>query len=472
MPRWPSPDPNSWAKCRGRKKGKGTTTKARQARRAVSPRVLAKREKRAEEGPASSADPLQQGEPQQAATRVANPLQQGEAQQAATGVANPLQQGETQQAATAVANPLQQGEAQQAAPQAAQPLQQGGTQQAATQAAQPLQQGEAKKEATQAAEPLQQGEKHKATAVAQPLQQGEQQQPTKDEPLQEGENKAQNKEERWETALGKRARSLQRRKASKERQWQVKVGPLPEGKVAEPLEEGPKAKGRPASSAAGRRKTGSGYVGLGSDSSSTQPSPSPSTSSSVPPLRKGTPATPREEGSLHKGKGGRKGKPLEQGQVDLQPNSRGKPLKQGKKVLCLDWHNVFQIQMGGKDCVPDGRIQKVWDLQAENWEIHILSYAGKKMAQEVKAWAWSLPVKWASVNCCSERTGKWGKTAWAKWLGCSVVMDDNKDICQEALEEGLEVLPITTQHQRHVWYWGKPFDSFPQAVDHLLMMDR
>lgn len=163
---------------------------------------------------------------------------------------------------------------------------------------------------------------------------------------------------------------------------------------------------------------------------------------------------------------------MQQAHVDLQPNSRGKPLKQGKKELCLDWQGVFQIQMGGKDCVPDGHIQKAWYLQAENWDIHILSYAGKKMAQEVKAWAWSLPVKWASVNCCAERTGKWGKTAWAKWLACSVVMDDNKDICQEALEEGLEVLPITTQHQRHVWYWGKPFDSFPEAVDHLLMMDR
>ena len=106
----------------------------------------------------------------------------------------------------------------------------------------------------------------------------------------------------------------------------MKVGPLPEGKVAEPLEEGPKAKGRPASSAAGRRKKGAGYVGLGSDSSSTQPSPSPSASSSVPPLRKGTPATPKEGGSLGKGDG-KKGKPLQEGTCNPSPS----PCKKGRR---------------------------------------------------------------------------------------------------------------------------------------------
>ena len=68
----------------------------------------------------------------------------------------------------------------------------------------------------------------------------------------------------------------------------------------------------------------------------------------------GTPATPREKGYLSGGKG----KPLGQGQkkLDLQPK---------KKVLGLDWHNVFQIQEGWKDVVPDKHIAKVWDLQAE-----------------------------------------------------------------------------------------------------------
>ena len=95
---------------------------------------------------------------------------------------------------------------------------------------------------------MQQGEKD--TAAAKP------------EPLQQEEKKE--KEEEWETALGKRARSVQRRKASKERkQWQVKENPLPEGKPAEPLQEGKKKeKGRPASSAAGRRKLGGAMWGL------------------------------------------------------------------------------------------------------------------------------------------------------------------------------------------------------------------
>ena len=422
--RWPSPDPNSWANPRGRKKGKGTTTRARQARRAASPKVLAKKEQRKAEAAAAEAA--------------------ASAGTAAAASADPLQQGEKDTPAAAAA--------------AAEPLQQGGQDKAAAAAA-----------AAAAAEPLQQGEKDKAAAAAaaaaEPLQQGEKDTAAaKPEPLQQEEKKE--KEEEWETALGKRARSVQRSKASKERkQWQVKENPLPEGKPAEPLQEGKKKeKGRPASSAAGRRKLGGGYVGIGSSSSnSTLPSPSPSSASNQP-LRQGgqggTPATPREKGYLSGGKG----KPLGQGQkkLDLQPK---------KKVLGLDWHNVFQIQEGWKDVVPDKHIAKVWDLQAEGWEVHLISFCGQKRAQEVEDWARSLPIKWASVRCIRERCGPWGKAAWCKYLGCTVIMDDNKSILEEALQEGIDVLPVTTWHEKHLWYWGKPFDSFPEAVDHLIMMD-
>ena len=398
--RWPSPDPNSWANPRGRKKGKGTTTRARQARRAASPKVLAKKEQRKAEAAAAEAAAF--------------------AGTAAAASADPLQQGEKDTPAAA------------AAAAAAEPLQQGGQDKAAAAAA--------------AAEPLQQGEKDKAAAAAaaEPLQQGEKDTAAaKPEPLQQEEKKE--KEEEWETALGKRARSVQRRKASKERkQWQVKENPLPEGKPAEPLQEGKKKeKGRPASSAAGRRKLGGGYVGIGSSSSnSTLPSPSPSSASNQP-LRQGgqggTPATPREKGYLSGGKG----KPLGQGQkkLDLQPK---------KKVLGLDWHNVFQIQEGWKDVVPDKHIAKVWDLQAEGWEVHLISFCGQKRAQEVEDWARSLPIKWASVRCIRERCGPWGKAAWCKYLGCTVIMDDNKSILEEALQEGIDVLPVTTWHEKHL----------------------
>ena len=433
MPRWPSPDPNSWANPRGRKKGKGTTTKARQARRATSPRVLAKREKRAEEAAASaacSADPLQQGETQTAATAVADPLQQGEAQQAATQAAEPLQQGEAQKAATQAAEPLQQGEAQQAA----------------TQAAEPLQQGKAKKAPTQAAEPLQQGEKHKATAVAQPLQQGEQQQPTKDEPLQEGENKAQNKEEKWETALGKRARSLQKRKASKEKQWQVKVGPLPEGKVAEPLEEGPKAKGRPASSVAMW-----GWQLLHTAK------PQPRHQQQCASLEKRDPS--------HHKRGWVSGQ-REWEERKALARRAGWPATQVPALARREEERAQKAVPGLAQCLPSpGGMERCCARLAHP---EVLGPATRRLGNPPHQLLWTRKSWWGGeVGKESAR-----KTAWAKWLGCSVLMDDNKDICQEALEEGLEVLPITTHHQKHVWYWGKPFDSFPEAVDHLLMMDR
>ena len=211
----------------------------------------------------------------------------------------------------------------------------------------------------------------------------------------------------WETALGKRARSLQKRKA---KQWQVKEAPLPEGK---PLQQGEaKAKSRPASSAKGKRRTDVGYVSIGSDSgSSTQPSPSRSSSTrgSRQPLKQGTPATPREKGTLE---------------------TRVK-LVEKKKSLCLDWHNVFQIQdeWGKKDIVPDLHINRV----------------------------------------CRRLGGPHPVLLWQEEGPGSRLVDDNRSICQEALEEGLEVLPVVTEWEPHIWYWGKPCQDFSEAVDRLLL---
>ena len=115
------------------------------------------------------------------------------------------------------------------------------------------------------------------------------------------------------------------------------------------------------------------------------------------------PCAPREKGSLGGGVLQAKGQPLQQGQVQLDPLREGR--KGSKRVLCLDWHNVFQIKEGWKDVVPDRHINKIWDLQAEQWEIHLISFCGQKRAQEVEDWARSLPIKWASVRCIRERCG-------------------------------------------------------------------
>ena len=80
-----------------------------------------------------------------------------------------------------------------------------------------------------------------------------------------------------------------------------------------------------------------------------------------------------------------------------------------KKRLALDWHNCFQIREHGKDVVPNRHIRAYWDLQAEGWEVVLLSFAGQQRGEEVLQWARSLPIKWAGMKIVCCRTGVWAK---------------------------------------------------------------
>ena len=54
--------------------------------------------------------------------------------------------------------------------------------------------------------------------------------------------------------------------------------------------------------------------------------------------------------------------------------------------MAIDWHGVFQISEWGQDKVRDSHIAALWDLQAEGFENHLVSYCGWKREQEVKEW--------------------------------------------------------------------------------------
>jgi hypothetical protein len=135
-----------------------------------------------------------------------------------------------------------------------------------------------------------------------------------------------------------------------------------------------------------------------------------------------------------------------------------------KKRLALDWHNCFQIREKGEDVVPNSHIRAYWDLQADGWEIFLLSFAGRERGEEVLQWAKSLPIKWAGMKIVTHRTGCWGKAEWALHFKCTHVLDDTPEILRESLEKGLKVVPISTYWERHQWAKKQGIQVYPDFV--------
>ena len=55
------------------------------------------------------------------------------------------------------------------------------------------------------------------------------------------------------------------------------------------------------------------------------------------------------------------------------------------KKIAIDWHGVFEVKRNGRDVIPDSHIRALWDLEGDGWRTTLLSYAGWKREQEVRA---------------------------------------------------------------------------------------
>ena len=79
------------------------------------------------------------------------------------------------------------------------------------------------------------------------------------------------------------------------------------------------------------------------------------------------------------------------------------------------------------------------------------------------------------VRDCTQKTGSQGKVALFKSWGVKIVFDDNKEVCQEAMENGMQVWPITTPHENHQWFADlgfRPSRTFAIAVGEFLRQQR
>ena len=142
-----------------------------------------------------------------------------------------------------------------------------------------------------------------------------------------------------------------------------------------------------------KQRTSRGYASLGSESAS----------SSRASSQKGTPAQPARMSLLE---------PLQKRQGVTEPLEKRQEIPRPLEIrqrLALDWHNVFQLTHKGEDYVPNAHIRAFWDLQAEGFEIYLLTFCGRERGDTVVKWAKSLPIKWGYIKVVGDRCGPWGK---------------------------------------------------------------
>ena len=120
------------------------------------------------------------------------------------------------------------------------------------------------------------------------------------------------------------------------------------------------------------------------------------------------------------------------------------PLGKVKKIA-VDWHGVSEMKRNGRDVIPDSHIRALWDLEGDGWHTTLLSYAGWRREQEVRAKVNEMHVSFDEIIFVKERTGSMGKAAKALEKGITHIIDDNGDILWESLEKGLEILPVMSK---------------------------
>ena len=123
---------------------------------------------------------------------------------------------------------------------------------------------------------------------------------------------------------------------------------------------------------------------------------------------------------------------------------KGLPKKQPPKRVAVDWHKVL-VHNNLYDLTATPWLQKLKDA---GYEVHLLSYCGWKRSHEVYDWAWFEWNGWASVSFTWEQCGKEGKAQWCLDNGVSKLVDDNADICSEAIQFGIQAYPIVPAGQR------------------------
>ena len=149
--------------------------------------------------------------------------------------------------------------------------------------------------------------------------------------------------------------------------------------------------------------------------------------------------------------------------------SPGIPLAEGlgKPLVIVDWHLTL---VQNDDTIAERDLHALKVL-ASKVDVLILSYVWSAAREaEVPKQVKSLVPFWKDlkgIETVWSRTGEDGKCNFAWQEEALAVFDDNKKICLECAQWGLEIYPICTSYQKHNWYGGG-YKSFADAVDEFL----
>ena len=139
----------------------------------------------------------------------------------------------------------------------------------------------------------------------------------------------------------------------------------------------------------------------------------------------------------------------------------------GKPLVIVDWHLTL---VQNDDTIAERDLHALKVL-ASKVDVLILSYVWSAAREaEVPKQVKSLVPFWKDlkgIETVWSRTGEDGKCNFAWQEEALAVFDDNKKICLECAQWGLEIYPICTSYQKHNWYGGG-YKSFADAVDEFL----
>ena len=136
-----------------------------------------------------------------------------------------------------------------------------------------------------------------------------------------------------------------------------------------------------------------------------------------------------------------------------------------KPLVMVDWHQTLE-----NDDAISSRDLHALELLSSRCRVCILSYvASDRMAEKVMEDIHTMVPFHEQLfgkEVCWAQIGNRGKCHVAYEMDAMAIFDDNRKICQECMEWGLDVYPIRTQHQSHKWILPEDsFGSFAEAVD-------
>ena len=133
----------------------------------------------------------------------------------------------------------------------------------------------------------------------------------------------------------------------------------------------------------------------------------------------------------------------------------------------LDYHKCLEV---GEE-VPDEHVAQVGHVIRSGVNVCICSWCGKTREEGVRNMCRDVErrmgVRFSKIFTFG-REAKTYKVTLAKEWGCVCIIDDNADICMEALAKGIWAYPVKTAREDHHWYTaaghGEPYDNIVDAL--------